>query len=251
MRPLPMRGSCGIDQADAEVRRTPLKSKKQLRYVLLPLGIAVAVIALLAWLLPLSEWLTVAMTKIFYLGYWGFLIYFAAYVALACLAVPTTPLNIAAGVLFSLWSGYLAALAGSTTSAVLVFLFARYVAFDRVRARLERIDGCDVFLKGLADQGIKVVAITRCNPFVPATIKNFGFAVTDLPLHKYLAGTFLGQLPVVFVHVYLGWIGGVAMMRGDPPPGSFRWLVIGAGIIATGALAALFYWLVQRRRQRS
>jgi uncharacterized membrane protein YdjX (TVP38/TMEM64 family) len=161
-----------------------------------------------------------------------------------------TPLNVAAGVLFSLWSGFLAALAGALTSAVLVFLFARYLASDRIRARLERIDGCEKFLEGIADEGIKVVALTRCNPFVPATIKNFGFAITDLPLSKFVAGTFLGQLPVVFVHVYLGWIGGVAMMRGEPPPGSFRWLLIGAGIIATGALAALFYWLIQRRRQR-
>lgn len=37
------------------------------------------------------------------------------------------------------------------------------------------------------------------------------------------------------MHVYLGWVGGVAMMRGDAPEGSFRWLLIGAGIIATVA----------------
>ena len=228
-----------------------MKAQKQWHYVVLPLGIALVVLALLAWLLPVSEWLTVAMTKIFYLGYWGFLFYYASYVALACLAVPTTPLNIAAGVLFSLWSGFLAALAGATTSAVLVFLFARYLAADRIRARLARIDGCDEFLNGIADEGIKVVALTRCNPFVPSAIKNLGFAVTDLPLYKFLAGTFLGELPVVFVHVYLGWIGGVAMIRGEFEPESFRWLLIGAGIIATGALAALLYWLIQRRRQRS
>jgi uncharacterized membrane protein YdjX (TVP38/TMEM64 family) len=240
-----------VGAADVDIRRTPLKAQKQLVYLLLPFGIAVLVIALLAWLLPVSEWLTLAMTKIFYLGYWGFLIYYAAYVALAGLAVPMTPLNVAAGVLFSLWSGFLAALAGALTSAVLVFLFARYLASDRIRARLERIDGCEKFLEGVADEGIKVVALTRCNPFVPATIKNFGFAITDLPLHKFVAGTFLGQLPVVFVHVYLGWVGGVAMMRGEAPPGSFRWIMIGAAILATGALGALFYWLIQRRRQRA
>ena len=226
-----------------------MSTSKPLLRALLTLAVVILALALLVWLLPVREWLVSAMTLTFHLGYWGFLFFYVLYVLLACLAMPTTPLNIAAGILFSLWSGYLVALAGAATSAVVVFLFARYVAHDWVRARLQRIEGSDRLLAGIADEGVKFVALTRANPLVPAAVKNFGFAVTDVPLYKYAAGTVLGQLPVVFVHVWLGRVGGFAMMRADARPEALKWLMVGAGIIATALLGALAYWLVRRRRR--
>lgn len=209
---------------------------------------AAFVVVLMLWkLLPIDDWLTIAAWRMFDLGAWGVLIYFLLYVFLAGLTFPTTPLNIVAGILFSFWLAAGVALAAGFVTAAGCFLIGRYIAEEGVRTKLRRLPNFDNLMKLIEDAGLKLVFLVRLNPFIPAGLKNYGFSLTSISFRQYLLGTLLGQTPITLAHVYLGWAGGLAMIRDDDPPGTWQYVFLGLGAALSIALLLLISWYGNRR----
>ena len=215
-------------------------------------AIAAALVAIvLVWkLLPVADWVSVAVWRMFDLGMWGVLIYFVLYVLLAGLTFPTTPLNVGAGMLFPYWLGAAVALGAGFVTATASFLLIRYVAGDRFRSRLSRLAHYDDMMKLMKDAGFKVVFLIRLNPFIPASLKNYGFSLAGVPLRTYALGTALGQTPVTLAHVYLGWAGGLAVMSGEEPLGTLNYLFIGVGAVLSVGLLLLISWYGRKKTMR-
>lgn len=204
-------------------------------------------LAALAWhFLVTPERVRAAIAWIDSWGIWAVVAYAVIYVVLATLTFPSTPLNIAGGILFSYWTALAVALACGTLSAILNFLFARFVAEDWIRRRLKKVSNADTLLETVEDEPFKIIFLTRLNPFIPASVKNFGFALARIPLRTYVIATILGQIPIFMIHVYLGWAGGLAMMQGEERPSTVRWLMIGGGVLISLALFVVMTVYVQR-----
>lgn len=196
--------------------------------------VASAVVIAIVWsLLPVGEWATALIKRIDDLGAWGMVAYCGLYVALACLTFPSTPLNVGAGVIFSYPIGYATALAASAITSSITFLVARFVARDWIDRKVKKLDGAEDVLRVVAEEGFKAVFLARINPFVPASLKNYGFGITSMSFAKYLGATVAGQSLIVAAHVYLGWAGGTAMMHGDNELGAVDYALIGAGVVAS------------------
>jgi uncharacterized membrane protein YdjX (TVP38/TMEM64 family) len=206
------------------------------------IGAGVIAIILVWKLLPIDTWLSVGVWRMFDLGNWGILIYFALYVLLVCLTFPATPLNVAAGILFPFWLGAAVALVAGFVAATASFLFIRFVAGDRIRSRLSRLPNYDDVMKLMKNAGLQIVFLVRINPFIPASLKNYGFSLAGIPLRTYVLGTVLGQTPVTLAHVYLGWAGGIAMMAGNEQLDTRNYVQIGIGATLSVAVLILISW---------
>jgi uncharacterized membrane protein YdjX (TVP38/TMEM64 family) len=206
------------------------------------IGISVGAILLVWKFAPVDRWLTLAVWHMFDFGGWGLLIYFLLYVLAVQLAFPTTLLNVGAGILFSFWTGAAVALVAGFAAAISGFLLVRYVAGERIRSRLRRLPRYDEVMQLMESAGLQVVFLMRLNPFIPASLKNYGFSLAGVPLRTYMLGTALGQTPVTLAHVYLGWAGGLTMMIGTETFEARDYAFIGVGVVLSLALLGFISW---------
>lgn len=215
---------------------------------LLAIVLGLIVVGLVWRLLPIEELLPQWVQQIRGLGALGVAVYFLLYMVLATLTFPTTPLAIGAGLLFDFWLAVPIAVLASWTAAMLAFRFARSVGRDWVQRKMSALPRFEQLIERLEDQGFKVVVLARLNPFIPASFKNFGLALTSVRFSTYALATFLGQLPVVLAHVYLGWAGGAALLRGDRAPSNLEIGLMIAGAVVSVALVAMLAYLARGDR---
>lgn len=203
--------------------------------------------ALMWSLLPVGEWSRTAMQRIDDWGPWGMVAFVVLYVVLGTFTFPSTPLNIGAGILFSYPIGLGLAFAGALCTSVISFFIARYAARDWVEARVARIPDAREILDAIAEEGFKAVFLARLNPFIPASLKNYGFGITAMNVRRYVLGTAFGQLPIVAAHVYLGWAGGAAMMYENSEFSTVDYILIGLGVLSSLIMLILISWYGKRK----
>ncbi len=175
------------------------------QWILLALGIGV--IALAIGYLPLRQMLIETIRWIEGRGIWSLLIFIAAYTLLVTLAVPVTPLNLASGVIFGAGWGFVAAMAGGAGAAMLSFILSRYLLRDWIQRRLLHNPRAAALMDGVAEDQWTLIILTRLNPILPCSLKNYVFGVTDMHWYVYLLGTILAYTPSVFLYAYLGSAG--------------------------------------------
>lgn len=201
----------------------------------------------IAWaVLPVREWLQEAVDHIASLGPWGIFVYFALYYCLACATFPTTPLSIGAGILFHFSIAFAIAWCAGALASVTTFMFARHVAADWCNRKLNSLPRCKGLLATVETQGFKIVLLSRLNPLIPASVKNYGFGLTAIEFWKYAAGTWLGQFPIVSAHVYLGWAGSATIL-GSESHNSWHLTFLVVGVVMSVATLLLVNWYGRRK----
>ncbi len=202
-----------------------------------PAVLAGAVLAGLvaAWvLLPLQSWVQAFVAAVGRLGAWGPVAYTAAYALALVVLAPGGPLSIGAGLAFGL-VGLPVVLVGATTGASLAFLVSRHLLRARVRGLIERRPVLSAVDRAVADEGWRVVGLLRLSPLVPFNLQNYFFGVTRVGFWPYTAATAAGITPGAALYVYLGMLGRTAGQDAGP----LRWALLGAGLLATLAVAAV------------
>lgn len=204
---------------------------------------ALALVGLaLTWsLLPVREWLAVTIEEIDSLGSLGIVVYFLLYYSLASATFPSTPLNIGAGLIFDYVTGFCVAWSAGALASLSTFLFSRYFAKQWAQRNLETFPQCAKVVEAMEGQGFRMILLARLNPFIPASIKNFGFGVTEVPFWKYAVGTLLGQLPIVMAYVYLGWAGSATLL-GNEQPSLMHYVMIVAGVAMSVIMLVMVSW---------
>jgi uncharacterized membrane protein YdjX (TVP38/TMEM64 family) len=202
------------------------------------IGLGVLLVAIwLAWqLLPLSEWLPAFISWIDSLGPWAVVIFGAAYVLGTVLLAPGSAMSIAAGLCFGGWA-IPVVLVAATAGASLAFLIARHLARDMVARLIEERPNLKAVDKAVDEETWKVVVLLRLSPAVPFNLQNYAFGLTSVRFWPYVAATFAGIIPGTVLYVFLGMIGRAAATNGAG--GLLRWLLFGAGLAATLAVAVI------------
>lgn len=136
--------------------------------------------------------------------YWqALLIAATVYTAATALSVPgAVILSLATGFLFGRWVGTGVIVLSATTAAALVFLAARYLFADAMRAKLG--GKLKEMSEGFARDGFSYLLFLRLVPLFPFWLVNLAPAFTGIRLSTYAAATVVGVVPGSFVFANLG-----------------------------------------------
>lgn len=193
--------------------------------------------------LPMHEWSQSAIEWVEGLGVWGYLAFVVIYLVGALIGFPRTPLNVGAGIIFGFGAGLCTVALSSAAANFMTFEIARHVAHDWVCRRISKIPNAQKIMEAVEREGFKMVFLLRMNPFIPAVLKGYGFGTTNLKFPTYMAASVLGSLPILTAHVYLGHLGGAAMMSSAEQPEQWRSIVmVGGGIVSVIGVAVISWY---------
>jgi len=131
------------------------------------------------------------------------LLFVLVYTGAVSLSVPgAAVLTLTAGFLFGIWEGTAAVVVGATAGATLLFLSARYVLGDALRAKagpwLARMEA------GFNEDALSYLLVLRLIPVFRFFIVNLVPAFLGVSLRTFVVATFLGIIPGTFVFASIG-----------------------------------------------
>jgi uncharacterized membrane protein YdjX (TVP38/TMEM64 family) len=151
----------------------------------------------------LAGWLRDFLDWIRDLGWWGPLVY-AVFYAVVALVIPGTIPSLGAGFAFGVVLGTAVVSSGSVTTAVIAFWLGRTLARGWVEAKVAASPKFRAIDQAVADNGFKIVLLTRLSPVFPFLLLNYAFGLTRVRFRDYFLATWLGMLPGTVLYVYLG-----------------------------------------------
>jgi uncharacterized membrane protein YdjX (TVP38/TMEM64 family) len=219
-------------------------SKSAVRWKwLLYLGVVVVLIDAVK-LFHVQDLLKQALDWIGRLGPWAALIFIFLYIIATVGFIPGSVLTLGAGALFGVAWGSVYVSIGSTLGATCAFLVGRYFARDAIA---QKISGNSTFAaidKAVADEGWKIVFLTRLSPVFPFTLLNYAFGLTQVKLRHYVLASWIGMMPGTVMYVYLGSLANAGVGQHRRTTG--EWILYGVGLLAT-ILVAVFVTRIARK----
>lgn len=165
------------------------------------------------------------------LGSWGAILFIAIYVVATVLFIPGSVLTLGAGAVFGVAWGSVYVSVGSTLGATGAFLAGRYLARDAIARKIEGNARFAAIDKAVANEGWKIVGLTRLSPVFPFTLLNYAFGLTQVSLRDYVLASWIGMMPGTVMYVYLGSLAKAASGERTRTPG--EWALYGVGLLAT------------------
>lgn len=170
-------------------------------------------------------------------------IFAVLFIASGLVLVPRPVLCTAAGLIYGM-AAFPFVVGITTLSAILAFLLSRYLFRDRVLRMIERRPGLRTMVQAVDREGWRLLALLRLASPVPAFISNYSFGVTGMRLWPFTLTTALGSAPQIFIFLYLGSIGRIAMQ--DETVSNVRLGLAIAGFVGLFLCAALVTRRVRR-----
>ena len=167
------------------------------------------------------------------LGAWGPVLFILIYIAATVLFVPGSALTLGAGALFGVALGSALVSVGATLGATAAFLVGRYLARDWVAKKIEGNTAFAAIDHAVANEGWKIVGLTRLSPAFPFTLLNYAFGLTRVSLRDYVLASWIGMMPGTVMYVY---VGSLAHAAGDRQRTPGEWALLGVGLLATIAV---------------
>lgn len=178
------------------------------------------------------------------LGIWGQVLFVLIYVAATVLLIPGSALGLGAGALFGVVRGSVLISVASTLGATCAFLLGRYLARDWVTKKIEDKPSFAAMDRAVADEGWKIVFLTRLSPVFPFTLLNYAFGLTRVSLRDYVLASWIGMMPGTVMYVYLGSLARAEVADRQRTPA--EWTLYGVGLLATIAVVAVVTRIARR-----
>ena len=174
------------------------------------------------------------------LGAIGVLAYILIYNLATVLFIPGSLLTLGGGAIYGVVWGSIYVFIAATLGATLAFLIGRYVAQDWVSKKIEGNVTFKAISSAVAQDGFKIVLLTRLSPIFPFTLLNYAFGVTQVSIRDYILGS-IGMVPGTILYVYLGSLAGDLTALSAKRPLSAeaqtaQWVIRILGFIATIAV---------------
>jgi uncharacterized membrane protein YdjX (TVP38/TMEM64 family) len=138
------------------------------------------------------------------LGPWGLVLLAALFTPVCMCLIPATVLLLLAGYFYDVVPAVVAASLGTTVAAGVIFQVGRTLARGWVERRFGHHPRFRAFDQAVAENGFRVVLLTRLSPLFPFIFLNYAYSLTRVSFRAYLLGTWLGMLPNLVLWVYLG-----------------------------------------------
>ena len=196
----------------------------------------IAFVALIAALrlLPLRTWLEAFNTWVIDLGVIGYILFVAVYMMSAVFFVPGSVLTLGAGFAFGVVRGSVVVSIGATLGAALAFIVARYLAREKIEAKLSEHAKFKLIDSAIGDEGSKLVLLLRLSPVFPYVWLNYLLGLTAVKFWPYVLASWIGMIPGTVLYVYLGYAGkaGLEAVSGGGKT-SLEYIFLGIGFIIT------------------
>jgi uncharacterized membrane protein YdjX (TVP38/TMEM64 family) len=152
----------------------------------------------------ISQNLQDALAWIQGLGYGGAIIFITIYIVATVFLIPGTILTLGAGFVFGVIKGSILVSIASTLGATAAFLVGRYFIRGWVAGQIERQPKFKAIDEAVAQDGWKIVGLTRLSPIFPFNFLNYAFSVTQVSLQDYILASWIGMMPGTVMYVYFG-----------------------------------------------
>jgi uncharacterized membrane protein YdjX (TVP38/TMEM64 family) len=161
-------------------------------------------------------------------------------------ALPTLPLNLAAGVFWGPILGGVVSTTGATLGGVAAFAIAR-AAFGRPLADRFGSKLITEIQREFAAKGWWFVAFARLNPIFPTGPLNYVLGLTSITGRVYTAVTFIFLLPPSMAVAYMGEQMGILMVDGEIPSALKSMMAVSAAVTGLAVLIFATRLLMHRR----
>lgn len=178
------------------------------------------------------------------LGIWGPVLFILIYVIATVFLIPGSVLTLGAGAVFGVAKGSVVVSIAATLGATAAFLVGRYLARDWVAGKIEGNRTFSAIDKAVADDGWKIVGLTRLSPVFPFTMLNYAFGLTRVSLRDYFFATWIGMIPGTIMYVYLGALANAGLRSEGRTAG--QWVMLVVGLVATIAVT-VFVTLIAKK----
>jgi uncharacterized membrane protein YdjX (TVP38/TMEM64 family) len=207
----------------------PSKSRSRLTWVVYG-TVAVSLVLALRYF-HVQDLLKEALDWIGKLGSWGPVIFLGIYIVATVLFIPGSVLTLGAGAVFGVVLGSIYVSISATLGATAAFLVGRYLARDAIARKIEKNEKFAAIDRAVADEGWKIVFLTRLSPVFPFTLLNYAFGLTRVKLRHYVLASWIGMIPGTVMYVYLGSL--VHIGAGNRHRTVGEWALYGVGLLAT------------------
>ena len=228
--------------AVAQPQEASFSISSKWRWVLYSIAGVVLVLALKYF--HVQDLLKAALDWIAKLGPWGPVIFVGLYVVATVLFVPGSVLTLGAGAVFGVVLGSVCVSVSATLGATAAFLVGRYLARDAIARKIDKNETFATIDRAVADEGWKIVLLTRLSPVFPFTLLNYAFGLTRVKLWHYVLASWLGMIPGTVMYVYLGSL--VNLGAGQRQRTTGEWILYGVGLLAT-VIVTVFVTRLARR----
>lgn len=158
----------------------------------------------LSRIIPLDTWLLGVMGWIEGLGIWGPVIFILLYLPSCVLMFPDLVPNAAAGAIWGVGVGTVAASLGRMLGSAATFLVTRKIAGRWMDRKMAADPQFAAVSDALAREGFRFVVLLRLCPLFPVIMLNYALGLTRISLPAYALGTLIGMIPRTFVVAYIG-----------------------------------------------
>src|SRR5213083_694439 len=218
--------------AVAQPRGASSNTNSRLKWVVYVIA-GVALVLVLKYF-HVQDLLKAALDWIGKLGPWGPVIFVGLYVVATVLFVPGSVLTLGAGAVFGVALGSVCVSISATLGATAAFLVGRYLARDAIARKIEKHEKFATIDRAVANEGWKIVLLTRLSPVFPFTLLNYAFGLTRVRLSHYVLASWIGMMPGTVMYVYLGSLANLGAGHRQRTTG--EWALYGVGLLATIAV---------------
>src|SRR5467141_3001960 len=215
--------------AVAKPREASSGLRSKWRWVLYLAAVVAIVVAVKYF--HVQDLLKAALDWIGKLGPWGPVIFIALYIVATVFFIPGSVLTLGAGAVFGVVLGSVYVSISATLGATAAFLVGRYLARDAIARKIAKNEKFATIDRAVADEGWKIVLLTRLSPVFPFTLLNYAFGLTRVKLSHYVLASWLGMIPGTVMYVYLGSL--VNLGAGHRQRTTGEWILYGVGLLAT------------------
>lgn len=184
------------------------------------------------------------------MGFPGYGLFFAVYVAACVFFIPGSILTLGAGAIYGVVNGSLLVSLSSTIGATAAFLIGRHLARDWVAGKIQDNARFAAVDNAVGEQGWQIVALTRLSPIFPFALLNYAYGLTKVRLRDYFLASWLGMLPGTVMYVYLGSLAKSLSAVGtdcvECKRSAWQWGLYVLGLVATVAVTIVITRVAQR-----
>ena len=175
-------------------------------------------------------------------------IFIGVYIVATVLFLPGSVLTLGAGLLFGLGWGTVWVSIASVSGAVCAFLVGRYLARGWVEKRAASYPKFRAVDEAVADEGWKIVALTRLSPAFPFVFLNYAYGLTQVKLSHYFLASWIFMIPGTVMYVYFGSLAGdlATLGTGQRERTPAEWALLIVGLVATVAVTVYVTKIAKR-----
>ena len=170
------------------------------------------------------------------LGPLGIGVYALLYIVACVFFIPGSLLTLGAGVIYGVVTGSILVSIASTIGATSAFLVGRYFARNWIAKKIEGNARFTAIDDAVADEGWKIVGLTRLSPVFSFNLLNYAYGLTKVSLREYVLASWVGMMPGTVMYVYLGSLAGdiasIGAETAEAPSGA-QWAIRIVGLLAT------------------